>query len=150
MIRVEVETTIDRPIEEIFDRLTNIPGYNRWMPSDGLLSESRQISSGAVGNGTMFKDRIRHGSARGQVVLFNRPTQLAFHQTVKILGMKVLESHPSYTLSPLPDGSTKIHHEAEGYGIGIFRLFEWALKPVARAERRRTVRALKRSFTDLG
>jgi len=99
----------------------------------------------SVGEGTTFLDTIKRGVARGEVVEYQKPTRVAFRQTVHLLGMRVLESRPRYELSE-SNGKTHVHHVAEGNGIGVFRLVEAFFKPVARAERERTVRALKLSL----
>lgn len=37
MVQVEIDVTIQRPIEEVFEQLVDIPRYSEWTPSGGLL-----------------------------------------------------------------------------------------------------------------
>ena len=37
MIRVEMNTLVARPIEDIFGRLTDLSDYSRWMPKLGIF-----------------------------------------------------------------------------------------------------------------
>ena len=58
MIRVEIHETICRPIEEVFDRLVNIPAYSQWMPENSLFISGTQDSEGPVGVGTRPTPRV--------------------------------------------------------------------------------------------
>lgn len=145
MIHVEMETLIDRPIDEVFSQLTDLNGYNAWMSKSGLFQASEQTSSESVGIGTTFRDRLRHGEATGEIVAFQRPTSVAFRQTVKLLGVPCLESRPRYSLEE-EEGRTRVRHVAEGECRGVFRIFEGVFAKIAEAERRRTLVGLKRSL----
>lgn len=78
-IRVEIEETIERPIEEVFERLVDIPGYNEWMPDQGLMVSCSKDSDGPVGEGTRYSDVTRFGTVHGEVVAFERPSKVVFH-----------------------------------------------------------------------
>ncbi len=144
-IRVELETDIKRPAEEVFDRLVDISDYDKWMPRSGVFMRSRQTSEGPVTKGTTFHDRGRMGTWRGQVSDFERPTKVEFRETLRWLGMRVMEGRPRYQLEAV-DGGTRVHHVSEGQLYGIFRLARPMVTFIARGERRRTVNALKKSL----
>ena len=74
MIRVEMNTVVARPIEDIFGRLTDLSDYSRWMPKLGIFVRCGQTSEGPVGEGTTYYDRGRMGTFRGEIVEF-RPQQ---------------------------------------------------------------------------
>ncbi|WP_455381551.1 hypothetical protein [Salinispira pacifica] len=97
------------------------------------------------GRGVSFVDRLRNGTAHGRIVEYELPTRIAFRQTVKLLGMTIFESRPSYSFEREGD-LTRVHHNAEGDGRRLVRLLEAAIRPVAMAERKRTIASLKRSF----
>lgn len=145
MIRIELDTIIEAPIEEVFDCLTDLQGYNDWMPKSSLLIESTKSSDGPAGPGTKFSDRVKLGKAIGEITEFKRPTKVNFRQSVYFLGIKALDSRPAYALEP-QDGSTKVHHVAEGNLYGLFKLFRPIVKKVALAERKRTLYALKKEL----
>lgn len=66
MVRVEIVEAINRPIEEVFEQLVDIPGYPAWMPDSGLFVSCTKDSEGPVGVGTAYSDKTRMGTARGK------------------------------------------------------------------------------------
>lgn len=149
MISLEIDVTINRPINEVFDRLADISGYNDWMSPAGLFIESRETSNGPSGPVTTFSDRTRIGRVEGEISEFRRPEKVRFRQTIYWLGIPAGESRPGYELESR-NGKTIVHHKAEGNFLGFFRLLEPVLDPIflryAEAERKRTVQALKTSL----
>ncbi len=147
MIRVELETTINSPVEEVFDRLTDLPGYNNWMSGSGLFRSSKKTSEGPTGKGTTFLDMIRSGHAEGEITEYDKPTHVQFRQTVYYRSIRLMESRPGYTLKS-ENGRTRLYHLAEGNLSGAFRILEPVVTLIARAERKRTVRNLKKSLEE--
>lgn len=146
MIRVDIEETIDRPIEEVFERLIDIERYPEWMPKRGLLVSCTQDDEGPVGVGTPYTDRTRLGTVRGEVVAFDRPKRVVFAYTARLGGRTLMRGWPGYTLERDGGGRTRVHHVAEGHLYGPFKLMRPLIQVIARGERRRTVDALKRSL----
>lgn len=144
-IRVEIETTIKRPIEDVFERLVDISAYAQWLPQAGLFIKSSQCSEGPVTQGTPYIDETTVGTLRGEVIEFQRPARVVFRQTLRWFGLAVMESRPGYALEPVAEG-TRLHHTAEARLYGIFKLLHPRVVRLARAERQRTVDALKRSL----
>jgi len=150
MIRVEINETVDRPIEEVFEKLVDIPSYPDWMPDDGLLVTCSKDSEGPVGQGTTYTDRTRVGTVRGEVVEFDRPSRVVFHYTARVLGRTALEGWPGYTLERDDEGGTRIHHHAEARLYGPFKLLRPLVRRVARGERQRTMDALVAALEESG
>lgn len=143
-----MDTVIERPVEELFDRLVNISEYPEWLPKSRVFLDTRQTSEGPVGVGTTFVDKTRIELIelfRGEVTDFQRPTKVHFRMRLRRLGMNVMESRPAYYLEPV-DGGTRLHLIAEGELYGIFKLMKPYVAMRAREERIRTVNALKRSL----
>ena len=145
MVRVELDTEIARPIDEVFQQLVDFSGYARWMPKRGVFIRSDQTSAGPVGLGTTYDDPGWMGTFRGAVSEFRPPTRVAFRETLRWLGVPVMEASPAYELTATPTG-TRVHHTAEGRLFGIFRVMTPLVAWMARGERARTVRALKASL----
>ena len=145
MMRVELNTVVARPIEDVFGRLTDLPGYSRWMPKLGVFGRCDQTLEGPVGVGTTYYDRGRMGTFRGEIVEFRAPTRVAFRESLRWLGVKVMEARPAYELVSTQTG-TEVRHTAEGQLFGVFGLMEPVVARVARGERKRTVEALKGSL----
>ncbi len=146
MIRVEIDETINRPIEDVFDQLVDISGYDEWMPDDGLFVSCRQDSEGPVGVGTTYSDKTRLGTVQGEISAFDRPNRVVFHYTARLLGMTVMQGWPGYTLERAGEAGTRVHHLAEGHLRGPFKLMQPLVQVMARKERQRTVDALKESL----
>lgn len=151
MIRVEIFETVDRTIDDVFERLVDIDGYPEWMPKRGLFVTCAKDSAGPVGVGTPYSDKTRLGTVRGRVVAFKRPNRVVFCYTARMFGRTVMEGCPGYTLERDGRGGTRLHHVAEGHLHGVFKLLRPLMQLLADRERRLTVDALKESLeTDRG
>jgi uncharacterized protein YndB with AHSA1/START domain len=145
MIKVEMDTVIARPIGDVFGQITNLSDYSRWMRKLGIFVRSEQTSEGPVAMGTTYYDKGRMGTFRGEVVEFQVPTKVVFRETVRWLGLPVMEARPGYELVSTDTG-TEVHHTAEGQLFGPFKVMKPMVALMARGERARTVRALKASL----
>lgn len=146
MIRVEIDETIDGPIDEVFARLVDIARYPEWMSDDGLFVTCRQDTDGPVRVGTAYTDVTTLGAVRGKVAALEPPREVVFHYEARLLGMTVLEGWPGYTLEPLTGARTRVHHVAEARLNGPFMLLRPLIRRMARKERRLTVESLRDSF----
>lgn len=146
MIRVEIEETIQCPVEEVFERLVDIPGYCRWMPAGGLFRSCWQASEGAVGEGTVYFDETRLGTVRGEVSAFERPRKVVFHYRARWLGRTAMEGWPGYELADEGASATRLRHLAVARLHGPLKLLQPLVRRMAWRERRRTVDALKESL----
>jgi len=144
-VRFESRTRIDRPIEDVFERLADLPGYPRWMHHDGLFRTCRLTSEGPVREGSTYDDVTRMGTFVGEVTEYAAPTRLAFRETLRWFGRPVSEARPEYTLER--DGAaTVVHHVAVGELYGGMRLMKPGAAWMARRERSHTLRSLERSW----
>ena len=146
MIRVEIDETIKRPIDDVFEQLADIERYPKWMPDDGLFITCMKDSEGPVRAGTAYTDRTRFGAVRGEVNAFERPNRIVFHYTLRIFGAKVMEGWPGYELKPGGPTATAVHHVGEAQLYGPFKLLSPVIRIMAQRERQRTVDALKASL----
>lgn len=146
MVRVETHEIIERPVEDVFEQLVDIPRYPEWMPDKGLFISCTKDSEGPVGTGTVYSDKTRFGVVRGKVSVFDRPRRVVFHYRAGLLGKTVMRGYPGYTLERVGDNRTRVHHIAEAHLHGLFKLIQPLIRIMARRERRRTVKALKESL----
>jgi uncharacterized protein YndB with AHSA1/START domain len=148
-VRFESTTTIDRPIEDVFARLADLPGYETWMHRTGLFRRCRQTSAGPAGEGTAYFDATRMGTFRGEVTDFELPTRLGFRERLRWFGSEVMEARPAYFLETDQE-RTIVHHVAEGQLFGWMRLMKPVAALLATSERTRTVASLRRSLESHG
>jgi uncharacterized protein YndB with AHSA1/START domain len=144
-VRYEVRTTIDRPVGDVFARLSDVGGYGTWMHRTGLFRRSGQTSDGPPGPGTAYFDATRMGTFRGQITDYQPSSRLGFRETLRWFGSDVMEARPDWFLEA-DSGRTIVHHVAEGDLFGWARVMKPVAALLARSERTRTVESLKRSL----
>jgi uncharacterized protein YndB with AHSA1/START domain len=145
IVRFESRTRVERPIDEVFERLSDLPAYTRWMHRDGLFRRCSLISDGPIQQGTTYADATRMGTFEGEVTAYVAPTRLAFRETLRWFGRPVSEARPEYTLESDGD-ATLVHHVAVGELYGWMRLMKPAAAWMADRERSRTLRSVERSW----
>ena len=144
-VRFETRTTIDRPIGEVFARLADLDGYRTWMYRTGLFRRSGQTSDGPLERGTGYFDATRMGTFHGQITDYETPSRIGFSETLRWFDSELMEARALYVLEA--DGDrTIVHHVAEGELFGLMRLMKPVAALLARSERTRTVKSLKRSL----
>jgi uncharacterized protein YndB with AHSA1/START domain len=144
-VRYETRTTIDRPIDDVFARLADLDGYRTWMHRTGLFRRSGQTSDGPRGLGTAYVDATRMGTFRGQITDYQPPSRIGFRETLQWFGTDLMEARPQYLLEAYRD-KTIVHHTAAGELFGLMRLMKPVAALLARSERTRTIKSLKRSL----
>lgn len=146
-VRVDIEESIDRPVEEVFDRLADIDGYPDWLPRAGIYRGGGLVDPHeSVGNGTEFYDDTIFGRFRGRVTVFEPPDRIEFHQTLRLGGARLFDSLPGYELESTDEG-TRVHHYGEARPHGPLRLLEPLFRAIARRERKRVIDELSDSMT---
>jgi uncharacterized protein YndB with AHSA1/START domain len=144
-VRYETTTTIDRPIGAVFARLADLDGYRTWMHRTGLFRRTGQTSAGPLGAGTRYFDATRMGTFRGEVTDYQPPSRISFRETLRWFGSDLMQARPEFLLEA--DGDrTIVHHVAEGDLFGVMRFMKPVAALLARMERSRTIRSLRRSL----
>jgi uncharacterized protein YndB with AHSA1/START domain len=144
-VRFESRTVIERPVAVVFERLADLPGYRRWMHRTGLFRRSGLTSEAPVRMGTTYFDATRMGTFEGEVTEFVPPSRIAFRETLRWFGSGMSQARPEYFLDGDGD-ATVVHHVAVGELFGWMRLLKPAAALMARVERTRTLKSLKRSL----
>jgi uncharacterized protein YndB with AHSA1/START domain len=144
-IRYETRTTIDRPIGDVFALLADLEGYRTWMRRTGLFRRSGQTSDGPLGLGSAYFDATRIGTFRGEVTEYQPLARIGFRETLRWFGSDLMEARPEYLLEADRD-RTIVQHIAEGELFGVMRLMRPVAALLARSERTRTLKSLRRSL----
>jgi uncharacterized protein YndB with AHSA1/START domain len=129
----------------VFERLADVAGYRGWMHRSGLFRKAGVTSEGPVRAGTTYFDATRMGTFEGEVTEFSPPTRLAFRETLRMFGSRMSQASPEYFLEGQGD-STVVHHVAVGELYGPMRLMKPMAALMAKSERSRTLKSLKRSL----
>lgn len=144
-IAFEIQTVIQSPIDDVFERIVNISDYSEWMPDTGLFINTKQQLNGPVTLGTRYTGKTSIGTWHGEIIQFDKPYKVEFRHQLRWFGIPVMETRPSYQLKSNA-GGTKIYHRARGKLYGFFKLMRGKASEMAKAERKRTVIALKESL----
>jgi uncharacterized protein YndB with AHSA1/START domain len=148
----ELERRVGAPPAEVFARLVDIEGYNRWMPSRGSIRRrSEQTSSGPPAVGTTYLDQTLFGPTPGEISELNPPRTLTYHWWDRTKSGRLnMEGWPAYTLDDAGDGATLVHHHVSLRTHGVYTLATPLLRLIARRERTAVLTALAASFGSTG
>jgi len=114
MFRVRVERTLDKPIETVFDMLTDHEGYTRFrgISEAELLEEGREEKNG---EGAWRKLTSAKGFFVERITRFERPTRIDYYvEESKPLSLR--HDRGEITLSPEGNG-TKVVWISEGHAL---------------------------------
>ena len=149
-IEFELERVVGAPIHEVFARLVDIDGHNRWMAGSGsMLKRTRQTSPGEPTVGTTFIDDTSQGTMPGKIAELEPPHTIVFHWWERSRRGKLkFEGWPSYHLQSSGENETLVHHRAKLVPYGVWRLATPIFRRMGLKERTITVDALKASFEE--
>jgi uncharacterized protein YndB with AHSA1/START domain len=141
----EVTITVNRPVEEVFQLVSDISNYSNWVtPNSPYFIESKVTSGGQVGLGTTFEDKLRLGKTVGKVVEYQPVERLVFEQKW-YPESHAFEARIEYHFEPV-NGDTRISRNL------IMTPVEWAkplkasLTEMSREESQRTCEAIKKTL----
>ena len=84
MAHIECHTDVDAAQETVFDLLSDLHGYDRWLPAAVDYEGTSGISPPPVEVGTTYLEHSRRGVRRGIVTTFDRPGVIAFRQPMTL------------------------------------------------------------------
>jgi uncharacterized protein YndB with AHSA1/START domain len=135
MPTLRLSQTINRPTSDVFRVIADVANLARWNPT---ITAARQLSQGAVGNGTSFEMTVRgFGRVAQTLEEFeqNRRARYVPH-------FGVMSGGHRFQLTSL-GSETRVDHELEMTPKGWFRIFSPFLGMMGRKNLRATADALK-------
>jgi uncharacterized protein YndB with AHSA1/START domain len=142
-IELPCEADIQCPAETIFDLIVDLRDQERWLGKSSAFRGTHEISPGPVGLGTTYREPGPFGVRHGEVVEFERPTRVGFHQPMTgRYHTGTIDILMRYTLTP---GTQATHvHRVVTLGIPpVLKVLEPILVRATAHESRRTLLALK-------
>jgi uncharacterized protein YndB with AHSA1/START domain len=96
--------------QTIFDLISDMPNYPRWLPGSSSFGGTTQVAPYPVRLGTTYLDAGPDGERPGAVTGYDPPKSIAFHQTMLVKKGPLtadIDIHIRYTLEPA-DGATEV------------------------------------------
>jgi hypothetical protein len=146
MIEIEIGFLVQKRIDHVFRRISDIANYWRWVPERSkFFIENKVTSEGPFGVGTTYVDRLKWwGKAVGEVIVYEPPSSIKFKQKTSF-GLPVFSATAEYNLNP-HQHSTEVEHRFQVIPCGLFNLFQPILAKIVRSERERTCRAIEQGL----
>jgi hypothetical protein len=146
MVKVEITFLVEKPIDHVFRRISDIANYWQWVPDKSkFFIENKITSEGPFGVGTTYMDKLKwRGKAIGEVVKYSPPSHVKFQQKTSF-GLPVFRASAEYTLKCVQN-FTEVVHRFEATPYGLFKLFEPVLSIIVHSERERTCSAIKQAL----
>ncbi len=123
---MQFKTTINQPIEVVFQLITDLAHYDQWLPSSTLFNAVTTVSENPIRLGTTYVDKGRSSKLIGKVTEFQPPTRVAFREGthVKLLVLEVgLDIQIQYALNAI-DGSTEVTRTHTLSTAGMLKLLQ--------------------------
>ena len=140
MIRTEVVTVIDRPVDEVFAFVadfTTLPQYDRWVES------VERVDDGPIGVGSAWTHRRTQGRRR-----IDAPIELVEYRSPRsfamVSGSPGFEVRSSMTFEAIDPATTKVTELLEMRLSGLPRLFEPMIRRQVPGQGEEVHRQLKR------
>src|SRR5271163_5077841 len=84
MAAISATADINAPAKKIFDVVTDLQSYSKWLPDSGAFKGTTEISDSPVKLGTTYVESTPSGVRSGKVIEFERPSKVVFHQPMKL------------------------------------------------------------------
>ena len=139
MIRIETIVVINRPIDEVFEFVSDVGNNPLWQSS---VIEGRQTSAGPLAVGTTIITTSRYLGLRIKsewVVVEYEPNKKYVAKSISGRG----QAKGSWSFKPVADG-TRVNLVAEMGLSGLFRIFEPIMKIIGQWETEKEFTALKK------
>jgi uncharacterized protein YndB with AHSA1/START domain len=106
MVELPFETEIHSSADRVFEAITDLRGYNRWLTSSSAYAGTTEISADPITAGTTYVEPSSSGVRHGTITELDPPTRVTFHQpmTMKPSLLGIIDIHVTYTLTPTPAG----------------------------------------------
>ena len=84
MAAIRATTDVNAPAQKVFDAVTDLQSYSKWLPDSGTFNGTTEISESPVKLGTTYVESSPGGVRSGKVIEFERPSKVVFHQPMKL------------------------------------------------------------------
>ncbi|MFJ4038846.1 SRPBCC family protein [Microbacterium sp. NPDC090007] len=135
------KTAIAAPAATVFAELTDLRGFESWLPHSGSYRGTKEVSSAAVSVGTTYREHTSAGPMTGRVAEFEPDRLVTFEQQTDRGDLAI---RIRYVLSPT-DRGVHITRTGRITTAGRLRLLHPLIVFAIRGENRRTLAKLKQA-----
>lgn len=146
MSAVHATININAPASKVFDAVTDLHSYSKWLPESASFKGTTEISEAPVRLGTTYVERGPVGVRNGRVIEFDRPWKVVFEQPLQMdasLGGFVIGIRVEVTLREEGEGVTALDRDVYVSIPEQLSAHQEALEEGARDEAERVVGFLK-------
>lgn len=143
MVKVKITFLVEKHIDHVFELISDIANYSRWVPEKSkFFIENKITSEGPIGLGTTYFDRLKwFGKAIGEIVEFQPLFKIKFQQRTSF-GFVAYNMSIEYIFKSIQD-YTEVVHKVEVEPYSLIKMFEPIMSFAIRSERERTCKAIK-------
>jgi uncharacterized protein YndB with AHSA1/START domain len=149
---IHLEITIAAPRSKVFAVLTDLPAFSEWLPQSSAFKGTTSVSESPVKLGTTYLEPGPVGLRKGEVVEFEEPSKVTFHQPMSMkpyfLGI-VLDVRVEMVLKEGEGGGTILERNVKLGYPAVFRPFKGLVDEEFRKESWRTMELLKKHAESL-
>ena len=127
--------TINRPVEQVFQTVTDITAFPKWNPT---TKSARRLTPGKMGNGTRFEMSIT-GFGKQELIL----EEYQENRQVRLVPVSNLIGGGHRFMFTTDGDGTRIDHELEMVPKGVFKVFSPLMGMMSRRNLRDTAAALE-------
>lgn len=84
MAAITVTTDINAPAQKVFDVVTDLQSYSKWLPDSTAFKGTTEVSDTPAKLGTTYVESSPGGVRSGKVLEFEPPLKVVFHQPMKL------------------------------------------------------------------
>ncbi len=80
---MQFTTTINAPVEKVFDLIADLARYEQWLSSSNLYGSMTKLSDNPAKLGTTYVDKGKTSVMQGMVTEYEAPRHITFQQSTK-------------------------------------------------------------------
>ena len=140
--------TIPAEAEAVFDLITQIGDYDRWLSSSSAFGTIRDISDDPIRAGTTYTDDGPQVAMQGTVLDYERPRTVTFQQTARMYLNSNLTITIRYDLEPV-EQSTRVKRTYLLKMTGLLRVLQPLVMRSVTAENERILDVMRSYFSGI-
>jgi uncharacterized protein YndB with AHSA1/START domain len=141
IVEIPLEAEVECSAEPVFEVIADLRGQDRWLAQSTAFRGTVDVSDNPVRLGSTYREPTPQGVRHGEVIEFEPPVRITFHQPMSLRPFGRIDIVQRYTLEP--QGDTTLVRRVAVVGIPAY------LRPLARIILSTTTRESGRTLSAL-